>query len=61
MKKKVLFTTNLPAPYSVEFFNNLAQFYDLTVIFERTNAADRDKSWERYGAVQFEPFFYRVF
>ena len=57
MKKKVLFTTNLPAPCSVEFFNNLAQFYDLTVIFERTNAADRDKSWERYGAVQFEPIF----
>ena len=32
--KKILYFTNLPAPYKVEFFNHLSKLVDLTVIFE---------------------------
>lgn len=44
---KVLFLTNIPSPYRVEFFNGLCKKCDLTVLFERETATDRDSSW--YG------------
>lgn len=34
MKKKVLFLSNVPAPYRVNFFNELGKLVDLTVLFE---------------------------
>lgn len=34
MKKKVLFITNIPAPYRIDFFNELGKLVDLTVLFE---------------------------
>ena len=34
MTKKVLFVTNIPAPYRINFFNELGKLVDLTVIFE---------------------------
>ena len=43
---KVLYITNIPSPYKVEFFNRLAQTCDLTVYFERMSASDRNKSWK---------------
>ena len=42
---KVLFTTNLPSPYRVEFFSELGRLCDLTVVYERHSASDRDSSW----------------
>ena len=42
---KVLFITNVPAPYRVEFFNELSIYCDLTVLYERHTAKDRDKNW----------------
>lgn len=45
MKKKVLYITNLPAPYKVEFFNELGKYVELTVIFERASAKNRNKTW----------------
>lgn len=42
---KVLFLANIPSPYRVAFFNELGKFCDLTVLFERYSAADRDKRW----------------
>lgn len=42
---KVLFFTNIPSPYRVDFFNELGKFCDLTVIYERSDADDRDKNW----------------
>ncbi len=32
--KKVLFITNIPAPYRIDFFNELGKLVDLTVLFE---------------------------
>lgn len=37
--KKVLFVTNIPAPYRVDFFNELGKKCDLTVIFESYRAS----------------------
>ena len=34
MNKKVLFLSNVPAPYRINFFNELGKLVDLTVIFE---------------------------
>lgn len=42
---KVLFLTNIPSPYRVEFFNLLSEKCDLTVIYERRTASDREDDW----------------
>ncbi|MBO0996443.1 glycosyltransferase family 4 protein [Bacillus sp. SD075] len=42
---KVLYLTNIPAPYRVSFFNELGKMCDLTVLFERSDANDRNNQW----------------
>lgn len=42
---KVLFLVNLPAPYRRLFFSELGKKCDLTVIYERASARDRNKKW----------------
>lgn len=42
---KILYLTNLAAPYRVDFFNELSHYCDLTVLFERKYAKDRNKDW----------------
>lgn len=42
---RVLFLTNIPSPYRVDFFNELGKYCDLTVLFERKEASDRDTRW----------------
>ena len=42
---KVLFLTNIPSPYRVEFFGLLAEKCDLTVVYERRTASDREDDW----------------
>ena len=42
---KVLFVTNLPSPYRVDFFNELGKKVDLTVCYERRNSSERDEKW----------------
>ena len=46
MKLKVLFLTNLPSPYRVEFFNELSKYVDLTVLYQRKSSSERDKNWK---------------
>lgn len=50
---KVLFLTNIPSPYMVDFLNELGKKCDLTAVFERESSGVRDKSWKKY---QFESF-----
>lgn len=38
---KVLWLTNIPSPYRVDFFNELGKYCELTVLFERKRADDR--------------------
>lgn len=42
---RVLYMTNIPVPYRVAFFNELGKYCDLTVTFERKQAADRNNEW----------------
>ncbi len=56
MERKILYLTNIPAPYTVEFFNLLGERYKLTVLFEYDTVPEREKNWfcktgEKYTAV----------
>jgi len=42
---KVLIVFNHPAPYKVRMFNELSKYVDLTVLFERNKARDRNDSF----------------
>lgn len=42
---KVLWIANIPSPYRVDFYNELGKKIELTVLFERYFAKDRDKKW----------------
>lgn len=43
--KRVLYISNIEVPYRVQFFNELAQHCDLTVLYERNHSRHRDKKW----------------
>ncbi len=43
---RLLFITNIPSPYRVDFFNELGKHCDLTVIFETGFSDERDSSWK---------------
>jgi len=43
---KILWLTNIPSPYRIEFFNELGNNLELTVLFERNSSSERDSSWE---------------
>ena len=51
---KILFINNIPAPYKIDFFNQLAKKEDITVIFERRKAKDRQWNEEN---MHFKHFF----
>lgn len=51
---KILFLTNVPSPYRVDFFNELGKYCDLTVLFDRDNVAYRDKGWLSFSALNFK-------
>lgn len=56
---KVLFLTNAPAPYRIDFFNLLGQQCDLTVWYEyvKDPSEDRDQKWIRNKARAFTEKF----
>lgn len=54
---KVLFVTNLPSPYRVDFFNELGKRCELTVAFERESASDRDSRWKSKEATSYRELF----
>jgi glycosyltransferase involved in cell wall biosynthesis len=54
---KVLFLTNIPTPYRVDFFNELGKYCDLTVLYERNNASNRDEKWKSQDAEYFKEIY----
>lgn len=54
---KVLYITNIPSPYRVDFFNELGKYCDLTVIFERKMAGDREETWQSFDFQSFQYLF----
>lgn len=60
---RVLYMTNYPAPYRVDFFNELGKYCDLTVSYEERpeSQTHRDSSWfntsfEHFTAIYLKPF-----
>ena len=53
----VLFLTNIPSPYRMDFFNELGKICNLTVTFEGHDATDRDEKWQGSSTKHFEAFF----
>ena len=51
---KILFLTNIPSPYRVDFFNELGKLAELTVLFETAASDERDSSWKRYHFENFQ-------
>ena len=43
---KILYITNIPSPYKVDFFNELGKYVDLTVLFELESSTERDDEWK---------------
>ena len=56
-KMKVLWLTNLPAPYKVDLFNELGKEVELTVLFERRGATNRDGGWNKNNFENFNGIF----
>lgn len=54
---KILWITNIPSPYRVDFFNELGKYCELTVIFEKKTSDERDDSWLRYETKHFNAVF----
>ena len=54
---KVLYLTNLPSSYKVDFFNELGKKCELTVLFERDSATNRDNKWQNFKFDNFEGIF----
>ena len=55
---KILYLTNLPSPYRVDFFNELVRCgINVTVMFERTNAQDRNQKWRSNEKALFQEIY----
>lgn len=54
MKPKILFLSNIPSPYRVNFFNELGKISELTVIFDQAFYQHREEAWKNYKFETFE-------
>lgn len=54
---KILWVFNHPAPYKVDFFNELGKHAQLRVLFERGREADREKAFYYSSPLNFEAVF----
>jgi len=51
---KILYITNIPSPYMVNFLNELGERSHLTCIFEKAKSDERDESWQKYTFANFK-------
>lgn len=56
-EKNVLFVSNTPSPYRIDFFNELGKYVDLKVIFEKKMSSERDDSWNNINVENFKLSF----
>ena len=59
MSKKIsiLFLTNVPSPYRVEFFNELNKYTNTTVLFEKKQSDERDPDWRTNEKYKFKAIY----
>lgn len=53
MKKPVLFISNIPSPYNIDYLNILGERRPVTAVFERGHASNRDGSWKQLNVQHF--------
>lgn len=58
---KLLFYTNIPAPYFVAYLNELGKYAEIIAIFEKKSYAHRDRSWKKFNAEHFTYHFLNGF
>lgn len=51
---KILYLSNIPSPYRVDYFNELGKLCDLTVLFETDSSSERDAEWRKYRFDHFQ-------
>ncbi len=56
---KILYLTNIPSPYRVDFFNELGKYCELTVLYVRDKANDRDEKWEYDNNIRYKKILLR--
>ena len=56
-RQNVLFLTNIPAPYRIDFFNALGELCNLTVVFEARRAKGVRFNWNEDTARHFTAIF----
>lgn len=54
---KILYFTNIPVPYRVDFFNEMGKYIDLTVVFEAETARQLNSQWFSQNFTNFKSFF----
>lgn len=54
---KILFISNIPAPYRIDFYNELGKYMDVTVIFEAKRAPGINFNWKEKEINRFFPVF----
>lgn len=54
---RILYLTNIPSPYRVDFFNELGKHCDLTVLFEKSFSHERDYEWHNHYFINFKGIF----
>lgn len=54
---RILYLTNIPSPYRVDYFNELGKNCELTVLFELKDSTERNDSWKNYSFKNFEGIF----
>ena len=54
---KLLWITNIPSPYRVDFFNEIGKECDVVVVFEKNRSQQRANSWHDYRFINFVGIF----
>jgi len=54
---KILFLTNVPSPYRMDFFDELGTLSDLTVLFDRKSVSYREENWMKLKPNNFKAVF----
>lgn len=55
--KKLIYLSNIEVPYRVDFFNELSNYCDLTVLYERKISRNRNKEWSSSRKVNYKTIY----
>ena len=53
----ILYITNVPSPYRIEYFNILSEYCSLTVVYEKKRSSERDINWVADASGDYNTFF----